>query len=199
MVLCGPRPRWPNWVCFAQSAICNPTTPPQADAGSPVPFRKSAIEELASFCMISSNHGPACLSGGELGSFRAVDPARLGSFLQLATGYSLPTTAFWVRFAQLLLIPRPPGFVPPRIAGNRVRFAHFALPGPGRPAELGSFCALHPSQAHSAPGQAGRRGCPAVGLSSIPNPQSRNWVRFASFARWRLPAPAARAHSRALG
>ncbi len=106
---------------------------------------------------------------------------------------------------------------PPSKLGS---FCAFSARPTRRSRELASFCAFRPARPRPTrqigfvlrissagawpPGEIGfvlhnRQSCrKPVPQSAIRNPQSRNWVRFASFARRGLPIPAARAHSWAL-
>ncbi len=110
----------------------------------------------------------------------------------------------WVRFARL-----PPGNADLRIgtkagigfvctttlvprASSRQQgreLASFCASGVRRlpgPSEIGFVLRISSLGGRFGPGQASRGGHPAAGLSSIRNPQSKNWVRFAQ----QTPPPA---------
>jgi hypothetical protein len=101
----------------------------------------------------------------------------------------------WVRFARLRRVPRPWDPVSPGTVGNWVCFAPFSLPGPARPAELGSFCTIAPcshapvAPSHPVPPEIGfvllnpfpcpihHNSFPAEDLPFVPLPG--NWLCFA--------------------
>jgi hypothetical protein len=154
----------PNWLRFARLALPN-------------------------WVRLYSRPAPAEAAGHRLPESTSQNPQsaieKLGSFLQPPTGYRLPPTVSWVRFARFALVPRPWGARPAR----RRREIGFVLHGWLRP--IGFVCTTGPRRP--------RRW--AAGFlnpqAKIRNSQSRNWVRFAPSLPGVLPP--ARAHSWAPG